>query len=240
MSQAGEKRVRALVFDVFGTVVDWRSSLIEFFGAWGARQGRQADWAGIADAWRGAYVPSMDRVRKGELPWTILDDLHRASLDALLPAFGLGDVDEATRQDFVRFWHRLHPWPEVVPAMRRLRNEFILGTLSNGNVGLLSRLAKAADLPFDLILGGDIFHHYKPDPETYRGAAAFLNLPPAEVMLVAAHNGDLAAARAEGMATGFVPRPTEYGPHQKKDFAATEAWDVIAADFSDLADRLGA
>ncbi len=240
MSQAGEKRVRALVFDVFGTVVDWRSSLIEFFGAWGARQGRQADWAGIADAWRGAYVPSMDRVRKGELPWTILDDLHRASLDALLPAFGLGDVDEATRQDFVRFWHRLHPWPEVVPAMRRLRNEFILGTLSNGNVGLLSRLAKAADLPFDLILGGDIFHHYKPDPETYRGAAAFLNLAPAEVMLVAAHNGDLAAARAEGMATGFVPRPTEYGPHQKKDFAATEAWDVIAADFTDLADRLGA
>lgn len=240
MSSADITRVRALVFDVFGTVVDWRSSLIEFFGAWGAARGRTADWAGIADAWRGAYLPSMDRVRRGELPWTILDDLHRASLDALLPGFGLGDVDDATRRDFVRFWHRLHPWPEVVPAMQRLRNKYILGTLSNGNVGLLTRLAKASGLPFDVILGGDLFHHYKPDPETYRGACTLLNLAPHEVMLVAAHNGDLAAARAQGLATGFVPRPSEYGPRQSKDIAATEAWDVIAADFTDLADRLGA
>jgi 2-haloacid dehalogenase len=240
MPQAAAAPVRALVFDVFGTVVDWRSSLIEFFAEWGARAGRQADWAGIADAWRGAYLPSMDRVRRGEVPWTILDDLHRASLDTLLPGFGLGDVDDATRQGFVRFWHRLHPWPEVVPAMKRLRNKYILGTLSNGNVGLLTRLAKAVDLPFDVILGGDIFRHYKPDPETYRGAASFLNLEPGAVMLVAAHNGDLASARAQGLATGFVARPTEYGPHQKKDFSATETWDVVATDFADLADRLGA
>ncbi len=232
--------VHALVFDVFGTVVDWRSSLIAFFAAWGAQAGRAADWAGIADAWRGAYVPSLDRVRRGELPWTILDDLHRASLDALLPDFGLGDVDEPTRQGFVRFWHRLHPWPEVVAAMRRLRGRYILGTLSNGNVGLLTRLAKAADLPFDVIMGGDLFGHYKPDPETYRGAARLLNLAPGEVMLVAAHNGDLAAARAQGLATGFVPRPTEYGPHQTKDIAPSEAWDVIARDFTALADQLGA
>lgn len=124
--------------------------------------------------------------------------------------------------------------------MRRLRRKYILGTLSNGNVGLLTRLARAVDLPFDVILGGDIFRHYKPDPETYRGASTILNLEPGEVMLVAAHNGDLAAARAQGLATGFVPRATEYGPHQKKDFSATEAWDVIATDFADLADRLGA
>lgn len=240
MTRNADPPVSALVFDVFGTVVDWRSSLVAFFAAWGAGAGRPADWAGIADAWRGAYVPSMDRVRRGELPWTILDDLHRASLDALLPGFGLGDVDEPTRQGFVRFWHRLHPWPEVVPAMRRLRRRYILGTLSNGNVGLLTRLAKAADLPFDIIMGGDLFGHYKPDPETYLGAARLLNLEPGRVMLVAAHNGDLAAARAQGLATGFVPRPTEYGPHQTKDFAATAAWDVIASDFAGLADQLGA
>ena len=240
MRRADDTPLRALVFDVFGTVVDWRSGLIGYFAEWGARAGRSADWAGIADAWRGAYVPSMDRVRRGEVAWTILDDLHRASLDTLLPVFGLGDVDDAARLEFVRFWHRLQPWPEVVPAMRRLRNKYVLGTLSNGNVGLLTRLAKAASLPFDVIIGADLFGHYKPDPETYRGACRLLNLGPGEVMLVAAHNGDLAAARAEGLATGFVPRRAEYGPHPSKDPAATAAWDVIAADFTDLADRLGA
>lgn len=232
--------VQALVFDVFGTVVDWRGSLIAQFGAWGREAGREADWAALADAWRGAYVPSMDRVRRGEIPWTILDDLHRVSLDALLPGFGLDDLDEATRAGFVRFWHRLSPWPDAVAGMRRLRGRYLLATLSNGNVGLLARLAKAAGLPFDAILGGDLFHHYKPDAEVYLGAARLLNLPPAAVMMVAAHNGDLAAARAVGLATAFVPRPTEYGPHQSRDFAATKAWDVVAADFGDLAAKLHA
>ena len=240
MMPTGDPHPRALVFDVFGTVVDWRSSLIDCFTAWGTTAGREADWARLADAWRGAYVPSMDRVRRGEIAWTILDELHRASLDTLLPGFGLADLDDTTRQDFVRFWHRLHPWPDVVPAMRRLRNKYILGTLSNGNVGLLTRLARFANLPFDVILGADVFGHYKPDPETYRGACRLLNLAPREVMLVAAHNSDLAAARAEGLATGFVPRLTEYGPHQTRDFAATGPWDVIAADFTALADRLDA
>ncbi|MDE2334812.1 MAG: haloacid dehalogenase type II [Rhodospirillales bacterium] len=240
MSGRADLSVRALVFDVFGTVVDWRSSLIGLFAEWGARTGRAADWAAIADAWRAAYVPSMDRVRRGEVDWTILDDLHRASLDALLPGFGLGDVDEPTRREFVRFWHRLRPWPDVLTGLHRLRDKYLLGTLSNGNVGLLARLAKSASLPFDIILGGDLFRHYKPDPQTYRGACGLLNLEPAEVMLVAAHNGDLAAARAEGLATGFVPRRGEYGPHQTGDLAASAAWDVVADDFTDLAARLGA
>ncbi len=177
MTRHADPPVSALVFDVFGNVVDWPSSP--------------------------------------------------------------GDVDEPTRQGFVRFWHRLHPWRGVAPAMRRLRNRFILGTLSNGNVGLLTRLAKAADLPFDIIMGGDLFGHHKPDLETCRDATRLLNLDPGQVVPVAAPNGDLAAARAQGLATGFVPRPTEYGPHQTKDVAATEAWDVVASDFAGLADQLG-
>jgi 2-haloacid dehalogenase len=231
--------MKAILFDTFGTVVDWRGSLIALLAEWGREQGREADWAGIADAWRAAYMPSMDRVRRGELPWTILDDLHRASLDALLPRFGLADLTEEDRTHITFFWHRLNPWPDAVAGLTRLKSRFIIGPLSNGNVSLLLNMAKHAGLRWDMICAADLFRHYKPDPETYLGAAKLLGLKPGEVMMAAAHNGDLRAARACGLKTCFFPRPTEYGPHQQRDFAAEEEWDIVAADIIDVAGRLG-
>lgn len=232
--------VQALLFDVFGTVVDWRGSVAAEVAAAARGIGVASDGLALADAWRAAYAPSMDRVRRGEIPWASIDTLHRAVLDALLPAHGLGGLDEAARAQLNRAWHRLAPWPDSVAGLARLKQRFVIGTLSNGNVALLVNMAKSAGLPWDVILSAELFRHYKPDPETYDGACALLGLPPGQVMLVAAHNGDLRAARARGMATGFVARPTEYGPAQAKDLAAEEAWDVVAADFLDLARRLGA
>ena len=232
--------VKALIFDVFGTVVDWRGSLIGELTAFGAARGLAADWPALVDAWRGAYVPSMDRVRRGERPWATLDMLHRETLDRLVREFGIAGLDEAALRHLTRAWHRLRPWPDSVPGLTRLKRRFVIATLSNGNVALLTNMAKQAGLPWDTIFGGDLFGHYKPDPETYLGACALLDLPPGEVMMVAAHNGDLAAARALGLRTGFFPRPTEYGPAQTNDLAPAQAWDVVARDVEDLAERLGA
>jgi 2-haloacid dehalogenase len=232
--------VSALVFDTFGTVVDWRGSLIAELTAFGQERGIAADWAGLVDAWRGAYRPSMDGVRRGELPWTKLDGLHRATLDQLAPKFGIEGLDEADREHINRGWHRLKPWPDALPGLDRLKRRYIIGPLSNGNVSLLLNMAKHSGLPWDMIFGSDLFGHYKPDPETYLGVCRILDLPPARVMMVAAHNDDLAAARALGLRTGFFARPTEYGPDQSKDFSATEAWDVVATDIEDLASQLGA
>ena len=231
--------VKAIIFDTFGTVVDWRGSIIADLGAWGAARGISADWAGLADAWRAAYAPSMDRVRVGELPWTRLDDLHRASLDALAPRFGLSGLAEADMDHLNRVWHRLRPWPDAMPGLTRLRRRFVIGPMSNGNVALLVNMAKAAGLPWDMVFAAELFRHYKPDPQTYLGACGLLNLPPSQVMMAAAHNGDLAAARGCGLRTAFFPRPGEYGPHQTRDFAADEAWDVVATDIEDLATRMG-
>ncbi len=231
---------KAILFDVFGTVVDWRGSLIGELTAFGAGRDIAGDWIALVDRWRGNYVPSMDRVRRGTLPWTRLDDLHRATLDQLVGELGISGLTEADRAHLTRAWHRLHPWPDVVAGLERLKRRHIIGTLSNGNVSLLTNLAKSARLPWDVVIGADLLHHYKPDPEVYRGACALLDLSPAEVMLVAAHNGDLRAARAEGLRTGFVPRPGEYGPHQHQDMTAEAAWDVVATDFGDLAEQLGA
>ena len=231
--------VKALLFDTFGTLVDWRTSLIADLSEFGCQHGIAADWTALTDAWRAAYAPSMDRVRRGESPWTVLDDLHRASLEKLLAEHNIAGLGETDLDHLTRAWHRLHPWPDSVAGMLRLRERFILGPLSNGNVALLTNLARFARLPFDVILGSDLFRHYKPDPETYLGACALLRLRPAEVMLVAAHNADLRAAAALGLRTGFIPRPTEYGPWQNKDFAAVETWDVVARDLLDLADQLG-
>ena len=231
---------RALLFDVFGTLVDWRGSLIGELAAFGAKYGRTADWPALVDAWRGAYAPSMDRVRRGERPWARLDTLHRETLDRLLLAFGLANLDEAARDHLNRGWHRLRPWPDTVAGLARLKRNFVIAPLSNGNVALLTNMARHAGLPWDAVFGADLFGHYKPDPETYLGACALLDLPPAEVMMVAAHNRDLAAARALGLATGFFPRPTEYGPAQMRDLAPEQAWDIVARDVGDLADRLGA
>lgn len=232
--------LRALLFDVFGTVVDWRGSLIADLTAFAASRGLGGDWTGLVDAWRGAYVPSMDEVRRHpERGYRNLDALHRASLLQLLPDFGIGSLSEADLDYVTRGWHRLNPWPDSVAGLTRLKTRFIISPLSNGNVALLTNMAKHAGLPWDLVLSAELFRHYKPDPETYLGAAALLGLAPHEVMLVAAHNSDLKGAKACGLATCFVPRPTEYGPLQTKDFAAEGDWTMVVRDLGDLADRLG-
>lgn len=237
--QASIHGVKAILFDTFGSVVDWRTSLIEDLSGWAAGRGIAADWAGLVDAWRAAYAPSMDRVRKGLEPWTKLDDLHRATLVRLVAEHGITGLSPADLDHINLGWHRLRPWPDSVPGLTRLRTRYIIGPLSNGNVALLVNMAKAAGLPWDMVCAAELFRHYKPDPETYLGAAALLGLRPEQVMMAAAHNGDLRAARGCGLKTAFFARPTEYGPHQSRDFAADEAWDVVAADIGDLASQMG-
>jgi 2-haloacid dehalogenase len=232
--------VKAILFDTFGSVVDWRGSLIADLTAWGDAHGLTADWTGLVDAWRGAYAPSMDRVRRGELPWTGLDVLHRATLERLAGSYGLAGLSAAELDHINRGWHRLLPWPDSLPGLHRLRRRCIVAPLSNGNVALLVNMARFAALPWDAIFGADLFGHYKPDPETYLGAARLLGLAPGEVMMAAAHNHDLAGARAAGLRTAFFARPTEYGPLQTRDFAATGRWDIVAEDIADLATQLGA
>jgi 2-haloacid dehalogenase len=228
-----------IVFDTFGSVVDWRGSLIADLTAFGQARGVTADWPALVDAWRAAYQPSMARVRNGEIPWTRLDDLHRASLDRLVAEFGIKGL---TEQDLVHInlgWHRLNAWPDSVPGLTRLKKGFVIGPLSNGNVSLLTNMAKHAGLPWDMIFGSDLFGHFKPDPETYLGVAKMMDLAPDQVMMAAAHNGDLAAARKCGLKTAFFPRPSEYGPHQKRDYKAEEDWDIVATDIEDMASQLG-
>lgn len=224
--------VRAILFDVFGTVVDWRGSLIREFSAWGATRNLDVDWPGLVDAWRGAYAPSMDRVRRGELPWTNLDALHRASLADLAPRFGLVGLSAGDMEWTNRGWHRLDPWPDSVAGLQALKPRYILSPLSNGNVALLVAMAKRAGLPWDLVLCAESFQHYKPDPDAYLGACRLLDLAPDQVMLCAAHNADLAAAQRCGLRTAFIPRPAEYGPHQVRDFGPEGDWDVVAGDLA--------
>lgn len=232
--------VKALVFDVFGTVVDWRTSLITDLSWWGHQRGLAADWVGLVDEWRAAYAPAMDDVRNHpERGYVILDDLHRRTLDRLIEQFRLGNLSEADRDHINRGWHRLKPWADSVSGLTRLKTRFTIAPLSNGNVALLNNMAKNAGLPWDLVLSAELFEHYKPDPETYLGAARLLGLRPEQVMMVAAHNGDLHAAQSHGLKTAFVPRVTEYGPRQNRDFAAEGAIDIVARDFNDLAGQLG-
>ena len=232
--------VKALVFDTFGTVVDWRTSVAREVEALAMRKGLTVDGAKFADAWRAGYRPSMDRVRKGELPWTNLDRLHRMILDRLLVDFKIAGLSEAETDALNRAWHRLQPWPDAVTGLTRLKKKFIIAPCSNGNVSLMTDLAKHSGLPWDLILGAELAHHYKPDREVYQTAAALLDLKPAEVMMVAAHLGDLAAAKGVGLRTGFVARPREYGPDGKPDLKPDASVDVAAKDFVDLASQLGA
>jgi 2-haloacid dehalogenase len=230
--------LKAIVFDTFGTLVDWRASIVAELEAFGRERGIDAEWAGFTDAWRGAYRPNMNRVRTGELPWTKLDDLHAMELEALLDRFGVTGLDAQAKRRLNRVWHRLDPWPDTVPALTRLRERFVLAPLSNGNVALLTNLAKRAGIPFDLILSAELARHYKPDPQTYRMPCELLDLAPHQVMMVAAHNDDLIAAAKEGLRTGFIPRPSEYGPHQKKDFRAEAEFDVVGEDLEDLATQV--
>jgi len=232
--------IRALLFDVFGTCVDWRTSIIREIEAVARRKGVTVDAAAFADAWRGNYQPSLEQVRSGRRPWTILDVLHRETLDMLLPRFGLGMLSEAERADLNRAWHRLDPWPDTVAGLTRLKAKYIITPLSNGNFALLLNMAKRAGLPWDAILSAETSHAYKPLPESYLNAVAMLGLTPDEVMMVAAHNDDLRAAARNGLKTGFVPRPTEYGPGQTTDLVPEEDWTVVACDFVDLAEKLGA
>jgi 2-haloacid dehalogenase len=231
--------VAALLFDVFGTVVDWRSSIIAEMRAFVAAGDRQADWAAFADAWRGLYQPAMEEVRSGRRSWTILDVLHRESLDKLLDRYGLTGIGEAEKDHINRVWHRLMPWPDAIAGLKRLKTRYIIGTLSNGNIGLLTRMAKHAGLPWDVVLGAETARAYKPQRQAYLANVELLNLQPAQAMLVAAHNGDLAAAAATGMRTAFVPRPREHGPQQTRDLTAERPWDVVADSFTALADALG-
>jgi 2-haloacid dehalogenase len=232
--------VKALVFDVFGTVVDWRTSVSREVEELAKRKGLKIDGVRFADAWRAGYGPSMNRVRNGELPWTRLDDLHRMILDKILIDFGVSGLSETEIDRLNRAWHRLQPWPDTVAGLARLKKKFILAPLSNGNIALMTDLAKYSGLPWDCILGAELVRHYKPDHEVYDSAAYFLNIKPAEVLMVAAHLGDLRGAKAAGLSTAFVPRPLEFGPNGKPDLKPDPSVDLTAKDFNDLASRLGA
>jgi 2-haloacid dehalogenase len=232
--------VKALTFDVFGTVVDWRGSIIDQCTAFGAERGiDRVNWGEFADAWRAGYAPSMNRVRQGELSWTNIDALHRMVLDPLLDKFGIAGLSQADKDHLNRVWHRLKGWSDSVPGLTRLRQRFILATLSNGNVALLTNMAKYAGLPWDCILSAELAHHYKPDPEVYKMAADLLGLQVQEVMMVAAHKNDLRAAQAVGLQAAFVPRPGEHGPDRDVDTTPDPAFQYHAKDFVDLATQLG-
>ena len=231
---------KALAFDVFGTVVDWRSSIIGELEMFGERHGVAEDWAAFADAWRAGYPKAMNRVRTGELPWLKIDALHRLILDDLLDAAGIGNVPDADVDDLNRAWHRLDPWPDSVAGLTQLKRRFTITTLSNGNLSLLTNMAKRAGLPWDCVISAELFHHYKPDPEAYLGCADLLDVAPGELMLVAAHPSDLRAARDAGLMTGYVARPLERGPGHQPPRMEDGEFDVVAGDFLELADKLGA
>ncbi|MFW6695055.1 haloacid dehalogenase type II [Streptomyces sp. MAR4 CNX-425] len=232
--------VRAVAFDVFGTTVDWRTGVAEQVGAVARRCGAELDGGAFADAWRERYLPSMARVNGGERPWAYLDALHRESLDELLERHGVGAAfDEAARRELVRAWHRLPPWADAAEGLARLRGRYVVAALSNGGFALLTALVKAAGLPFDCILSAELARRYKPDPAPYLTAARLLDVEPGELLMVACHGWDLAGARAAGLRTAFVARPREKGPAGGADRAADVPADLAAADFTDLADRLG-
>jgi 2-haloacid dehalogenase len=230
--------VRALAFDVFGTVVDWRSAVIRDGEELGRKKGLEVDWAAFADEWRGRYAPSMDRVRRGELPWTNLDALHRASLEELLEEFGIEGLTEEEIDHLNKVWHRLDPWPDSVAGLARLKERYVISTFSNGNVALLTDMAKRAGLPWDLILSAELVKHYKPDPETYLMASNLLDLRHDEVMLVAAHPSDLRAAQTHGLRAAYVLRPLEWGPEGEAE-PADPSFDLVVDDLTELAEKSG-
>jgi 2-haloacid dehalogenase len=232
--------VQALTFDTYGTVVDWRDSVLAQLTEFGASLGLDIDWAAFLADWKAGYRPGMDRVNRGEWPWTTVEAIYRRRLEELLPRYELARLGDADLTRLTHAWWRLHPWPDAVPGLRRLRSRFILSPLSNGSFAGMVHLARFAGLPWDCIITAENARCYKPRPEVYRTAVALLDLRPDEVMMVAAHNYDLAAARAQGLRTAFVPRLAEHGPGQTTDLAPEAEWDVVATDFLDLAARLGA
>jgi 2-haloacid dehalogenase len=233
------KNIQALTFDVFGTVVDWRGSIIREMKLLAREKNIEMDAGAFADGWRAGYQPAMQRVRSGDLPWMNIDALHRIILDDLLEKFSVTILTEAEKVHLNKVWHRLKPWSDSVSGLKRLKKKFIITTLSNGNVLLLTNMAKFGGLPWDCIISAELAKHYKPDPEAYQMAASLLDLQTDEVLMVAAHKSDLVAAQKTGNRTAFITRPLEYGPDFKNDVSREKAFDMHALDFNDLADQLG-
>ena len=234
--------IEALIFDVFGTVVDWRTGVAREVEAFFADSDRTVDSIAFADSWRAKYQPSMEEIRSGRRGYTVLDVLHRENLDATLAEFGLDDaVDDEGRARLNRAWEKLPPWPDVVPGLEALHSRYLLAPCSNGSIGMMARLARFAGLPWDAIVGADIAHDYKPQAAVYRASAAALGLAPEAVMMVAAHNFDLAAAREAGLKTAFVSRSEEYGdgPVGKPDLESSDDWEAVVPDFVALARQMG-
>ena len=243
MSDFDSGAIRALVFDVFGTVVDWRASIVREGQALSATKGLRVDWPAFADAWRAGYVPAMQRAMAsrpdGESAWASIDVLHREILESLLARFGLDGLNEAERVHLNRVWHRLDPWPDSVRGLRRLKSHFVISTLSNGNIALLVDMAKHARLPWDCVLSGELVRRYKPDPEVYLSPVEFFDLTPPEVMMVAAHQTDLQGPKRLGLRTAYVHRPYEGGSSGTPQMPVAGTFDLIARDLREVATLLG-
>lgn len=231
--------VDALVFDVFGTVVDWHSGVVRDGKRLNEAKGLDVDWAAFADAWRDEFQPSLARVRQGEIPWCNLDALHRESLEQLLERFGVDDLSDEEKEHLNRVWHQLDPWPDSIPGLNRLRSDYLIAPLSNGHMRLLTNMAKRAGIPWDLILSPELSGHYKPDEEVYLTAVDLLDLQPEEVMMVAAHERDLDASREVGLRTAYIHRPLEWGPARADDAVrpAESTYDIVAEDLVDFAEQ---
>lgn len=232
------KNVKAMTFDVFGTVVDWRSSIAREAKMMGEQKGFDFDWDNFADKWRAGYGPSMNKVRTGELPWTKIDVLHRMILDELLSEYNITNLTESEKDHFNRAWHRLDPWPDSVPGLTELKKNYVISPLSNGNVALLVNMAKYGGLPWDTVLSAELAQHYKPDPEAYQSTSEFLGFPIEQIMMVAAHKNDLKSAKGQGMMTGYIPRPKEHGPNTTVDSNPEDYIDIIGENFVDFANKM--
>ena len=240
MSEKNLSQVKAMTFDVFGTVVDWRTSIAREIQDIGQKKGFHLDWNLFADEWRSGYAPSMHKVRNGEMPWTKIDTLHRLILDELLSKHKISNLSEQETDGLNRAWHRLDPWPDSVEGLTLLKKDYIISSLSNGNVALLVNMAKYGGLPWDMVLSAEIAKHYKPDPESYLSTSEYLGLPINQVMMVAAHKNDLKSAKSNGMMTGYVPRPKEHGENTVVDYAEEAYIDIMADDFIDLSKKMSA
>ena len=232
--------VRALTCDTYGTIVDWRGTILDELRAFGRARGLDRDWEAFLTDWKSCYRAGMEKVNAGEWPWTTIDAIYRRRLDELLPVYGLDGLNEREVEHLSQVWWRLRPWPDSVAGLTRLRRRYIITPLSNASFAGMVHLARSAGLPWDCIITAENAKRYKPAPEVYRTAIELLGCEPGEIMMVAAHNYDLAAARSHGMRTAFVPRPIEYGPAQSTDMAPESNWDVVAKNMGDLARALGA
>ncbi len=231
--------IKALLFDVFGTIVDWRCGVATEVESFFTKRSIAIDAAAFADAWRAKYQPAMEQIRRSSRNYVELDVLHRENLDATLADFDLsGLINSAARSELNRAWEKLPPWPDSVQGLTALKSRYAIAPCSNGSIALMTWLSKFANLPWDAVLGAGIAKNYKPSPEVYLASAAALGLPPTDVMMVAAHNGDLTAARNTGLKTAFIPRPTEHGPGQTTDLEPSSNWDFIASDLNHLAEKL--